>query len=379
MKKQFERLDKAFHAHITKADAGVVEAIVNVFGILDYGNDIVQKGAFAKTISERWSKILVLDQHNTDSTLNAIAKVLAIREMEATELPMEITAEYPEATGGLWVRMQFMVDDEKSNAIFNRIKAGVIGEYSIGFDIIRQHYEKIEWRGQKVNARFIDEIRLFECSPVLWGMNQATATVSAKEYMPDGSATQRLGDYLAACLFKAGNYTNDDFLAVGLTNNDEHAALLSLLKVSIGAFLDAIPEDLALRPMDMGFGMLWWAAALTEESKALVKEGRVISASNAERLRVAYEALTDVLMAAGLIEHPDDEDTEDYAGEGADNAKASDEPSEQSGRDDALLDNPAQPPALVEPQAKQVSQALTANERQRLLAQINLELETLGG
>jgi len=94
---------------------------------------------------------------------------------------------------------------------------------------------------------------------------------------------------------------------------------------------------------------------------------------------VAYEARTDGVMAAGLIEHPDDEDTEDYAGEGADNAKASDEPSEQSGRDDALLDNPAQPPALVEPQAKQVSQALTANERQRLLAQINLELETLGG
>jgi HK97 family phage prohead protease len=377
MKKQFEHLDKAFHAHITKADAGVVEAIVNVFGILDYGNDIVQKGAFAKTISERWSKILVLDQHNTDSTLNAIAKVLAIREMEATELPMEITAEYPEATGGLWVRMQFMVDDEKSNAIFNRIKAGVIGEYSIGFDIIRQHYEKVEWRGQKVNARMIDEIRLYECSPVLWGMNQATATVSAKEYMPDGSVTQRIGDYLAACLHKSGHSASDEFLSSGLINTVEHTQLTDAVQMGVNTFVSVVPEDIAIRPMDMGWGLLWWAAALTEESKALVKEGRVISASNAERLRVAYQALTDVLMAAGLIEHPDDEDTEDYTGEGADSAKASDEPREQSGRDDALLDNPAQPPALVEPPTK--TSALTAHERQRLLAQINLELETLGG
>lgn len=370
MKKQYEQLNKSFHAHITKADAGVVEAIVNVFGIVDYGNDIVQKGAFAKTISERWSKILVLDQHRTDSTLNAIAKMLAIREMEASELPMDVVAEYPEATGGLWVKMQFMMDDEKSSAIYNRIKSGVIGEYSIGFEIIRQHYEKVEWRGQKVNARVIEEIRLFECSPVLWGMNQATATVSAKEYMPDGTVAQRLGDYLAACLYKAGNYTNDDFLSAGLTNNDEHALLLTLLKTHIGTFLETIPEDLALRPMDMGIGLMWWAAALTEESKAIVKEGRTISAVNAERLRVAFEALQEIMVAAGLIEDP----AEEYPTEGDD--KSLPNTSEQPEGDGSLLDKEQASPALVEPQSKD---ALTEEKRKRLLAQIAFEIDTLGG
>jgi HK97 family phage prohead protease len=357
--RQFERVNKSFHAHITKADEGIVEAIVNVFGIVDYMNDIVKKGAFAKTISERWSKIRILDQHNTDSVINAIAKVLAIRELEASELPMEIVSEYPEATGGLWIRMQYMMDDEHSRAVFNRIKNGLIDEYSIGFDIILKHYEAVEWRGKKVNARVIDEIRLFEASSVLWGANQATATVSAKEY-------------LAACLYKAGNYTNDEFLSSGLTNADEHASIGEAIKAGVNTALNSIPEDLAIRPMDMGWGVMWWARALTEDVKQqtlqTIKEGRTISAANAERLRVAYAALTEILQAAGLI------DTE-VESDGLNNTLNEGKSSEQPEGDGSLLDNEPEAPALVEPP----KQALTTLERERLLAQINLEIHSLGG
>jgi len=367
-----ERIQKNFHGYVTKADEGVVEAIVNVFGIVDYGNDIVQKGAFGKTIAERWNKILILDQHNTDSVTHAVAKTLAIRELEAAELPMALLAEYPEATGGLWVKMQFMLDDPKSAAIYTRIKNGLIGEYSIGFDIIQQRFERVEWRGQKVNARIISEVKLYEVSSVLWGMNQATATVSAKEYMPDGSVTQRIGDYLAACLFKAGNYSNDEFLSSGLTTAEEHAAISTAISSGVNMLLNALPEDVAIRPMDMGWGVMWWAHALVDESKALRKEGRMISNTNADRLRTAYTALGDILRDAGLI------DTEPAADALGNPMMDDNKTYEQSGQE-SPLDNAQQPPALVEPPLSQSTPALTHSQRERLLAQINLEIEQLGG
>lgn len=383
MPKSRERLNKSFNAVVLKADdSGVVEAIVNVFGIVDYGYDLVKNGAFAKTISERWSKILVLDQHNTSSVTNAIAKLLAIRELSAQELPQEIAAEYPEATGGLWVRFQFMMNDAKSLAIFNRIKAGVVGEYSIGFEIVKQHWEKIAWRGETINTRVIDEVILFEVSTVLFGMNQATATVSAKEYLPDGSVTQRLGDYLAASILGAGDCTINEFLSVGLINQDEYTQLDAAFEAAVSGFSSNLPDELALRPMDMGWGMMWFAASLTQETK----EGRTISAANAARLQAAYDALTEIMVSAGLITPPEDEPAseellEDETGSDANVIDgvvmmSADNPSEQSERDDALLNKTdparAEPPQVITP-------ALTPEARARKLQEAQTLLRSLGG
>lgn len=173
---------KTFPALTTKVDAeqGIVESVVAVFGNLDLGNDVIHPGAFAKSIAERGLKVRVLDQHQTDSIMRVIGKPLAIREVGRSELPPELLAKCPEATGGLFTITQYLLDTPEGKGAFLRIKAGAIDEFSIGYDALDVDYSAATKDGRQVTARNLRTCRLWEYSPVIWGMNPATATVSAK-------------------------------------------------------------------------------------------------------------------------------------------------------------------------------------------------------
>lgn len=183
---QQELLTKAFPAFIseTKADGdlGIVEAYVSVMGNIDKHWDVIQYGAFTKTIDESAHKIRVLDNHNYSSAEDAIAKLTYIEQVPRDRLPAELIKAYPDATGGLFVRFQFMLEEpkDKSAAIFRRIKAGVIDEYSIGFRIIKGEWREVTVAGDTKEIYFITEIDLKEFSPVIFAANTATMTVDAK-------------------------------------------------------------------------------------------------------------------------------------------------------------------------------------------------------
>lgn len=239
-----ERIYKTVPAFLIKADAarGIVDAIVSVMGIIDLGDDIIHRGAYVKTITERVGKIRVLDNHQTFSVRNAVGRPIFLREIGREELPTEIRQEYPMATGGLLTSTQYMLDDEDSEAVFKRILNDFVNEYSIGFDIIRQDMSQTKDDEGKVRVvRNIRELRLYEYSPVLWGMNQATATVDAKSDderevidMRKGappthytSTTNTSAQRCASCRFyktendNAGHCEKFDFLAAAaMTCND---------------------------------------------------------------------------------------------------------------------------------------------------------------
>ena len=104
--------------------------VVAVCGNLDLGGDIIHPGAFAKTIAEQGTKVRCLDNHNTDSILRVLGKTLAMREIGREELPPELLAKTPAATGGLWVRTKYLLDTPEGKGAFIRIKEGAIDEYS---------------------------------------------------------------------------------------------------------------------------------------------------------------------------------------------------------------------------------------------------------
>ncbi len=174
---------KTFSAHTIKADAqqGVVEAIVAVMGNLDQGDDIIHNGAFAKTIQERRGKIKVLDQHQTDSIMRAIGKPLEVRELSRDQLPPDLLAKYPTATGGLYTKTQYLMDTPEGKGAFQRIAAGAVDEYSIGYDALDVDYSKVKTpSGSERTARNLRTLKWYEYSPVLFAMNEATTTMSAK-------------------------------------------------------------------------------------------------------------------------------------------------------------------------------------------------------
>lgn len=167
----------------TKIDEakGIVEHIIAVMGNVDYGKDVIHLGAFTKTISERGLKVRVLDQHRADSVMRALGKPVELREIGREELPQGILAEYPDATGALLAKTQFLMDTPEGEGAFKRIKQGAISEWSFGYDVIQSDFSKREnGKDKAITVRNLRELKLYEYSPVLFGMNPATQTLDAK-------------------------------------------------------------------------------------------------------------------------------------------------------------------------------------------------------
>jgi HK97 family phage prohead protease len=176
---------KSFPVFLIKADSdlGIVEAIVAVIGNIDYGDDIIHPGSFVKTIIERSSKVRVLDNHNSNSNMDVIGKPIEMRELGKSELPSALTDKYPMATGGLFTKTQYAIDTPEGLGVFKRIQGGFIDEYSIGFSIPRGKWDVSEISlpdGTKKRVRNIREVKLYEYSPTPFAMNDATMTLDAK-------------------------------------------------------------------------------------------------------------------------------------------------------------------------------------------------------
>lgn len=177
---------KSFPSFLIKVDSdkGIVEHIVSVIGNVDLGGDRILPGAFTKTITERGPKVRVLDQHNTQSIRNVVGRPLSMREIARDELPSELIALFPMASGGLLVQTQFAMETQAGRDTFELIRGGFVDEYSIGYDALDVDFEEIEVDGETINVRNLRSIRLWEYSPVIWGMNPATVTVGVKEAKP---------------------------------------------------------------------------------------------------------------------------------------------------------------------------------------------------
>ena len=178
---------KTFQTAAIKLDEaqGIVEHIIAVMGNLDMGNDIIHPGAFAKTISERGTKVRVLDAHNTDSIMRVLGKPRSMREIGKHELPADLLMKYPDANGALLVETQYLMNTPEGKGAFERIQSGAVDEYSIGYDPMDFDYSTILHEGKEITARNLRTLKLYDYSPVLWAMNPATSTLSAKEKPSD--------------------------------------------------------------------------------------------------------------------------------------------------------------------------------------------------
>lgn len=192
---EIERKVLPFFCKVVDAEKGIVEEVFSVFGNIDYGGDIIEPGAFTKTLNEArlagLKRIKVLDSHNLDSISHVIGVPLEIVEIGRDGLPAEVRSRFPDATGGVKATTQYLLDTPEGLGAFNRIKAGAVTERSFGFNIVQSKHEKVKavkgddgYRldpdGEEITIRRLKEVRLMEYSVVIFGMNPATATVGVK-------------------------------------------------------------------------------------------------------------------------------------------------------------------------------------------------------
>lgn len=152
---------KAFKFELENSDeSGEFSGYAAVFGNRDSGDDIIEKGAFSKTIREDFDRIKILALHN-DCWL-PVGRPLELRENER----------------GLFIRGKIS-DTSMGRDIKTLLRDGVLTELSIGYDAVSFDFDKDD------GVRHLKEIRLWEVSIVTWAMNDQAKINEVKSLAED--------------------------------------------------------------------------------------------------------------------------------------------------------------------------------------------------
>jgi HK97 family phage prohead protease len=173
-----------------KADAtedGLYEGYFAVFGNVDDGGDVIEAGAFAKSLAER----------GPSSPRNRIKVAYFHRSGLTKELPVIVGAPpevLSEDSHGLYAKGRLVLGTQAGRETWELMKAGALTEGSIGYETIpaRTRFEK--------GLRYLSELKLWELSFVPFGMNPAT-NLQAVKSVASFAAIKALydSDYFDAC------------------------------------------------------------------------------------------------------------------------------------------------------------------------------------
>lgn len=167
---------------------GLLEGYASVFGNVDSGREVVQKGAFQKTIKEGLGKgiIKLVDSHKSFS--------------EGTEAVIGVVTAAEEDSKGLKFQARFS-STHRAQEIRTKIKEGILGALSFGYDVIKDEVDEVK------KIRYLKELRLYEISVVPWGMNPKAMIGGVKSSMEEKGVV-KIGNYAVAPLDAQWNHAS---------------------------------------------------------------------------------------------------------------------------------------------------------------------------
>jgi HK97 family phage prohead protease len=158
--KEANRMEfKNFTATANVTEAGTVEAIVSVFGNVDYVGDRVMPGAFSKTLENYAASgrnIPFVWSHDYDTPESYIGKVV----------------EAEETSEGLKVRAE-LFDTPRAQVVRELLVNRVVSEFSFAYEVIGSEKATDGYTN-------LTELNLLECGPTLRGANPMTRLLDAK-------------------------------------------------------------------------------------------------------------------------------------------------------------------------------------------------------
>ena len=151
----FERKTVGFEVKEVDEELGVFTGYAATFSKTpDSWGDIIDPGAFKKTLKEAGNRVKILWNHHI---LEPIGK------------PTEIA----EDDKGLLVKGKLSLGVQRAREVLSLMKDGVITEMSIGYDPIKETWEK--------GIRHLQEIRLWDVSPVTFAANPEAVVLNVKK------------------------------------------------------------------------------------------------------------------------------------------------------------------------------------------------------
>jgi uncharacterized protein len=147
---------------------------------IDLGNDKIEKGAFQKSIRERFpkNKIKILWQHNE---------------------PIGLPTHMEEDSKGLYI-IGKLAKTRLADEALELIKEKVVDQMSIGYDVVK---DEISEDGR---IRHLKELVLYEFSPVTFPMNPQADIVSVKTHF--NSLIKEFSNPVMATMLKEGRTLN---------------------------------------------------------------------------------------------------------------------------------------------------------------------------
>lgn len=152
---------------------GTFSALVSVFDILDTQGDVIDKGAFKKSIErvQAGDKMPVIWSHTYSDPHAIIGEITAIKETER----------------GLYVEATLDVDDNPMAAqIHRQMVRGRLKEFSIGGVIEEWYWRESDEGPDEFHIKSLD---LWEVGPCFKGANTETELLSVKSRLAETTKT----------------------------------------------------------------------------------------------------------------------------------------------------------------------------------------------
>jgi HK97 family phage prohead protease len=150
---------------------GIISGYWSSFDTVDAVKDRVRPGAYTRTIKElgpesKQPRIMYLWQHDSKAVLGKPS------ELTQDDFGLRFTAQIVPTALGKDVLLLY--------------EYGVITEHSIGYDVIRQTYNRA------TGITDLDELKLYEGSAVTWGCNADTPVLAVKAAQDPAGAARRI-------------------------------------------------------------------------------------------------------------------------------------------------------------------------------------------
>ena len=134
------------------APDGTFEGLAATYGNVDLGGDLIEPGAFSKTLAEKNGEVPILWQHDAREPIGL--------------------GKLSDTSQGLVVHGELALESPVAQKAYGLLKRGVLKGLSIGYDTIKAQAGE--------GARRLSELKLWEISLVTFPMNEMAMVTGVK-------------------------------------------------------------------------------------------------------------------------------------------------------------------------------------------------------
>jgi HK97 family phage prohead protease len=243
---------------------GTFEGLLSPYGNVDQGADLVEPGAYTKTLQEQGNKRPLLWQHKSDTPVGEI-----------------VLEDRPE---GLWCKGQLLMALPEAQKAYLLIKSRIVKGLSIGFEAVKDAIEN--------GVRRLKEIKLYEGSIVTFPMNESALIASVKR-AGVGETKDDFNEELTEIQLQDACYQMRYALAqalssivwANLTREEKLTAAETIIQQFHDAFMAYLPAYLDMLTEQYGEMETW------SKKRFETKEGRKFSAATMESMKAACDQI----------------------------------------------------------------------------------------